>query len=58
MISVRLGRKLLEAASTPGSSHEVNVVKNRLVTIGSTARNAGGASTSHGNTQKWVWEEF
>lgn len=54
MITKELGTKLLEAANLP-SSHEVRVERLKQVSVGATHNQAGGASTSHGNTKHWVW---
>jgi len=54
LITVELGRKLLEAAES-SCSHDVRVIKLMQVAVGSTAADAGGSSTSHGNNRRWVW---
>ena len=54
MITVKLGRKLLKAANSHGSL-EVGVKKIKQVSVGATHNEAGGSSTSHGNTKHWVW---
>ncbi len=54
MITVNLGRQLLKAANSRGSL-EVSVKRIKQVAVGATHDQAGGASTSHGNTRHWVW---
>ena len=54
MITVNLGRQLLKAANSRGSL-EVSVKRIKQVAVGATHNQAGGASTSHGNTKHWVW---
>ncbi len=54
MITVNLGRQLLKAANSRGSL-EVSVKRIKQVAVGATHNQAGGASTSHGNTRHWVW---
>lgn len=54
LITVELGEKLLRAANNH-CTREVHVERFEKVRVGSTRGDAGGASTSHGNNERWVY---